>query len=94
MIESERLCYIGNNQVKLRANKICDIQIAVGRGAIEPSSDGKRIMSYIIIFWRITIYDSKLSRRHDSLQVLLVFGSVHHYHMQSKMTSNNKIIER
>lgn len=44
MIESERLCYIRNNQVKLRADKVCDIQSAVERGATEPSSTGKRII--------------------------------------------------
>lgn len=44
LVDSVRLCYVRNNQVKLRFGEVCNIESVVGRGNIEPSSTCKRFM--------------------------------------------------
>ncbi|KAL8477792.1 hypothetical protein ACS0TY_029913 [Phlomoides rotata] len=44
MIESERMCYLRNNQGTLRTDKWCDIKDAADRGKIDTSTTGKRII--------------------------------------------------
>ncbi|KAL8484411.1 hypothetical protein ACS0TY_026907 [Phlomoides rotata] len=43
-IESERMCYVRNNQGTLRTDKWCDLKDAADRGKIETSTAGKKII--------------------------------------------------
>ncbi|MCI13467.1 ATP-dependent DNA helicase PIF1 [Trifolium medium] len=44
MIESQRLSFIRNNQTKIRADFLASVEEAVGRGDIDASSVGSRVV--------------------------------------------------